>query len=141
MTKDELIRQLESLCETARTVMIGDTKRDEAGIEDDWLTDYEAIRDDVLCAAGKHIYATNWNNGEACDYCPHCGHEPNTLAKKSDGVVFFVGSSSEEPQFIRFDELCAKALDVEYLDGFDKDGNHIDGESWKQVNGVWTKHF
>jgi hypothetical protein len=41
------------------------------------FADYEAIRDEAKCAAGNHLYSTNWKDGKAYDYCPFCGHEPN----------------------------------------------------------------
>ena len=73
----DLVRQLLDLCERANTVMMGDTKQDGGEPEDDWIADYEAIRGEAQCAAGIHLYSTNWKDGKAYDYCPFCGHEPN----------------------------------------------------------------
>jgi hypothetical protein len=73
----DLVRQLLNLCERANATIIGDTKNDGGEPEDDWIADYEAIRDEAQCAAGNHLYSTNWKDGKAYDYCPFCGHEPN----------------------------------------------------------------
>jgi hypothetical protein len=73
----DLVRQLLDLCERASTVMMGDTKHDGGDPEDDWIADFEAIRDEAACSIGDHVYSTNWKDGKAYDYCPFCGHEPN----------------------------------------------------------------
>jgi hypothetical protein len=74
----DFVRQLLDLCERANTAMMGDTKHDDGDLEDDWIADYEAIKDEAQCAAGIHLYSTNWEDGNAHDYCPFCGHEPGT---------------------------------------------------------------
>jgi hypothetical protein len=74
----DLVRQLLDLCERASTMIMGDTKHDGGEPEDDWIADYEAIKDEAACSIGDHVYSTNWQDGKAYDYCPFCGHEPNT---------------------------------------------------------------
>jgi hypothetical protein len=89
----DLVRQLLDLCERANTAMMGDTKHDGGEPEDDWIADYEAIKDDAACSIGDHVYSTNWEDGDAYDYCSFCGHEPNTQTMAGEALPSVPGSA------------------------------------------------
>jgi len=64
------------LCETARSIMLGDLS-DDRGIEDHWLADFEGVAARYGCARCIEPLSTNWREGKAYDYCPECGFEPS----------------------------------------------------------------